>query len=108
MQSLSGISILADQTEVAVDFCNPVANSGRYEMVFSLCLPDESGAGYELLYTSGRVPPGLHLHEITLSRSLAPGSYDALLCVQPYRMDGEQTAMSRVDMKITLTAQEAP
>lgn len=44
--------------------------------------------GYEVLYKSGLVEAGNHIQKITLSRGLAEGTYDAIIFVQPYRMDG--------------------
>lgn len=92
------ISIPADETEVAVDFPNPEANAGRYYLTFQLRLK-ETG---EVLYTSGLVEPGLHIQKITLSRPLEAGTYAAVVHVQPYRMDENQTPTNNANMETTL------
>jgi flagellar basal body-associated protein FliL len=99
------ITIAADQTDIIVDFYNPEANEDLYYLTFELRLPDESEQGYEVLYTSGLVEPGLHLQQISLSRSLAAGEYDAVIHVQPYRMDEDCTPTNNADMNTQLIAQ---
>jgi hypothetical protein len=99
------ITIPAGQTEVAVDFYNPEANADQYYLTFELRLTDDSEQGYETLYTSGLVEPGLHIQKITLSHALSAGEYDAVVHVQPYRMDEAQTATNNADMKTTLIVQ---
>lgn len=98
----SSIDIPADTTEVIVDFFNPEENEGKYSLTFELRLLDESEQGYEVLYTSGLVDPGLHIQTINLSRGLEAGTYDAIIHVQPYRMDEAQTATNNADMRTQL------
>lgn len=81
------ITIPANETDVTVDFYNPEENEDLYYLTFELRLPDENG-GYEVLYSSGLVKAGNHIQKITLSHELAEGTYDAVVFVQPYRMDG--------------------
>lgn len=81
------IVIPPNTTEVTVDFYNPEQNEGLYYLTFELRLPDGNG-GYEVLYKSGLIEAGNHIQKITLSRGLAEGTYDAVIFVQPYRMDG--------------------
>lgn len=81
------ITIPVNETEVTVDFYNPEQNAGLYYLTFELRLPDGNG-GYEVLYKSGLIEAGNHIQKITLSRGLAEGTYDAIIFVQPYRMDG--------------------
>lgn len=81
------ITIPANKAEVTVDFYNPEQNKNLYYLTFELRLPDGNG-GYEVLYKSGLVEAGNHIQKITLSRGLAEGTYDAIIFVQPYRMDG--------------------
>lgn len=81
------ITIPVNETEVTVDFYNPEQNKDLYYLTFELRLPDGNG-GYEVLYKSGLVEAGNHIQKITLSRGLAEGTYDAIIFVQPYRMDG--------------------
>ena len=81
------ITIPVNETEVTVDFYNPEQNKDLYYLTFELRLPDGNG-GYEVLYKSGLIEAGNHIQNITLSRGLAEGTYDAIIFVQPYRMDG--------------------
>lgn len=96
------LRIPKNEKEVTVDFYNPEANEGQYSMTFELRLPDESEQGYEVLYKSGLINPGLHIQNITLSRELDEGVYNATIHVQPYRMNEEKTATNNADMKTQL------
>lgn len=96
------LNIPEHKKDVAVDFYNPEANKNRYQLTFELRLPDDSEQGYEVLYKSGLVDPGLHIQNITLSRELDAGTYDATIHVQPYRMDEEKTATNNADMQTQL------
>lgn len=96
------ITIASNQTNVAVDFYNPEANADYYDLTFELRLLDDSEEGYEVLYTSGLVEPGLHLQKIDLTRGLPAGEYDAVIHVQPYLMDDTETPTNNADIKITL------
>lgn len=95
----NSLNIPEHEKEVAVDFYNPEENKGLYHLTFELRLPDESEQGYEVLYKSGLVDPGLHIQNITLSRELDAGIYDATIHVQPYRMDEQKTATNNADMQ---------
>lgn len=81
------ITIPANKTDVTVDFYNPEQNAGLYYLTFELRLPDANG-GYEVLYKSGLIQAGNHIQKITLSHGLAEGIYNAVIFVQPYRIDG--------------------
>lgn len=96
------LNIPKNKKEVAVDFYNPEENDGLYQLTFELRLPDESEQGYEVLYKSGLVDPGLHIQNITLSHELDEGIYDATLHVQPYRMDEQKSATNNADMQTQL------
>lgn len=87
-------------TEITVDFYNPEANKDLYYLTFELRLPEGNG-GYETLYKSGLIEAGNHIQKITLSRGLAEGTYDAVIFVQPYRMDGV-TPTNNAETKIVL------
>lgn len=97
----SSLSIPVNETDVTVDFYNPEENMGQYQLTFELRLPDESEQGYEVLYTSGLIDPGLHVQHITLSRGLEAGVYDAIIHVQPYRMN-EYTTTNNADLQTRL------
>lgn len=99
------ITIPSDETQITVDFFNPKANEGLYYLTFELRLPDDSQQGYEVLYTSGLVEPGLHIQKITLNRPLEAGTYEAVIHVQPYRMDEEKTPTNNADMNTLLIVQ---
>lgn len=96
------LNIPEHKKDVSVDFYNPEENEGLYHLTFELRLPDESEQGYEVLYKSGLVDPGLHIQNITLSRELDAGTYDATIHVQPYRMDEQKTATNNADMQTQL------
>lgn len=96
------ITIPADSAEIAVDFFNPEENKDLYYLTFELRLPDDSEQGYEVLYTSGLVEPGLHIQKINLERTLESGNYNAVIHVQPYRMDENKTATNNADLKTEL------
>ena len=78
------INIPEHATDVSVDFYNPEENSEMYYLTFELRLPNESEDGYEVLYKSGLIDPGLHIQNITLSREIDAGAYDSIVHVQTY------------------------
>lgn len=98
----SSLDIPADTSEITVDFFNPEENAEKYSLTFELRIPDKSEKGYEVLYTSGLVEPGLHIQKINLSRGLDAGVYDATIHVQPYRMDENHTATNNADLQTKL------
>ena len=99
------ITIPADANEIAVDFYNPDENGGFCYLTFELRLIDDSEQGYEVLYTSGLIEPGMYVRTVKLSRGLAAGVYDAVIHVQPYRMDGHLTPTNNADMQTVLKAE---
>ena len=99
--TIAGIGVVtmsANQKEVTVDFYNPQENKDLFYLTFELRIRDDSPQGYEVLYTSGFVEPGKHIYEIELSRGLKKGVYDAVIHVQPYRMDQEMTRTNNADI----------
>ena len=86
---------------VGVNLYNPIENEGWYYLTFKLCLLDKNGEVSEVLYESQLVPPGLYLQDITISRSLAKGEYDAMMHVQPYRID-DLSPTYNADLKMIL------
>ena len=99
------ITIPANADEIAVDFYNPDENDGFCYLTFELRLIDDSEQGYEVLYTSGLIEPGMHVKTAKLSHGLAAGVYDAVIHVQPYRMDGNLTPTNNADMQTVLKAE---
>ena len=96
------ITIPANKKEVSVDFYNPIENAELYYLTFELRLYNGDEQDYEVLYTSGLVAPGKYINRIKLSRELKKGVYDAVIHVQPYRMDDEKTLTNNADLKISL------
>ena len=94
------ITIDAGTTEVYVDFYNPQSNEGKVHMTFELKL---AGTG-EVLYTSRLVRAGDHIKQITLTRALDRGTYDAVLHVQPYTADETMTPTNNADINLKLIA----
>ena len=94
------ITLPANREYVTVDFHNPKENEGLYYLMFELRLLTDDG-GYVSLYKSDAVPPGKHIQSITLNRALSPGTYNAVIHVQPYRMSDE-TPTNNANMKTTL------
>ena len=84
-----------------INLHNPMKNEGWYYLTFKLCLLDKNGAVSEVLYESQLVPPGKYIQDITLSRGLAKGEYNAVMKVQPYRIaDKSPTNNANLKMKI--------
>lgn len=96
------ITIPANQKEVSVDFYNPKENAELFYLTFELRLYDDNEQDYEVLYTSGLVDPGKHIYQITLSHTLEKGVYNAVIHVQPYRMNDEKTLTNNADLRIAL------
>ena len=96
------MTIPANTKEVTVDFYNPEENEGAYYLSFELRLYDDSERGYEVLYTSDLIEPGKHIDWIELSRALEKGVYNAVVHIQPYRMNKEKTLTNNADIKISL------
>ena len=86
-----------------INLHNPIENEDWYYLTFKICLLDANGAVSETLYESQLVPPGLYLQDITISRGLAPGEYNAVMHVQPYRI-ADRTPTYNADMKMTIIA----
>lgn len=96
------MTIPANEREITVDFYNPDENAGLYYLTFELRLCDDSQKGYEVLYTSGLVEPGMRVDHITLSHELEKGVYKAVIHVQPYRMNREMDITNNADMETEL------
>jgi len=72
---------------VGINLYNPIENEGWYYLTYKLCLLDKNGKVSEVLYESQLIPPNNLVKDITLSRGLPKGRYDAVMHVQPYRID---------------------
>ena len=84
-----------------INLYNPIENEDWYYLTFKLCLLNENGEVSEILYESQLVPPGLYLQDISLSRGLKPGIYDAVMKVQPYRI-ADKSQTNNADLRITI------
>lgn len=92
-----------DTTEIAVDFYNPTENAGYYYLTYELRLLNDSAQGYEVLYKSGLIEPGKHIYKVTLSRGLPLGEYQAVMHVQPYKMNSAKTPTNNMNSNLKLT-----
>lgn len=99
------ITLPAGVTEAATTLKNPEANEGWYYLTFEMRLPtvdEETGEeSYEVLFTTGLIPPGQYCNQVTLTRALEPGEYNVILHVQPYRMSGK-TPTNNADTETVL------
>ena len=93
-----------NQTDIVVDFYNPDKNKDKYYLVFELRLITgaDQNKDYEVLYKSGLVEPGKHIQRITLSKSFEKGEYNAVMFVQPYKMDGTLTPTNNLNSVLKL------
>ncbi len=94
--------VRAGRREETVRFYNPKENAGLYYLSFELRLYESDGQDYEVLYTSGLVEPGQSVNKAKFSRELEKGVYDAVIHVQPCRMNEEKTLTNNADIKIRL------
>lgn len=99
------ITLPAGVTEAATTLKNPEANEGWYYLTFEMRLPTvdkETGEeSYEVLFTTGLIPPGQYCNQVTLTRALEPGEYHVILHVQPYRMS-DKTPTNNADTETVL------
>ena len=94
------VTIPPNVTDITVDFKNPIANKDKYYQTFELRLLNDSEQGYEVLYKSGNVEAGKAIKNITIAHGLEEGEYDAIIHVQPYRMDGTSVNNANLKLKI--------
>ena len=99
------ITLPAGVTEAATTLKNPEANEGWYYLTFEMRLPtvdEETGEeSYEVLFTTGLIPPGQYCNQVTLTRALEPGEYNVILHVQPYRIS-DKTPTNNADTETLL------
>lgn len=99
------ITLPAGVTEAQVTLQNPDANADWYYLTFELRLPtvDEATGeeSYEVIFTTGLIPPGQYCNKVTLTRTLEPGEYTATVHVQPYRIS-DQSPTNNADMETLL------
>ena len=99
------ITLPAGVTEAATTLKNPDANADWYYLTFEMRLPtvdEETGEeSYEVLFTTGLIPPGQYCNQVTLTRALEAGEYNVILHVQPYRMS-DKTPTNNADTETVL------
>lgn len=102
------ITLPAGVTEAATTLKNPEANADWYYLTFEMRLPtvdEETGAeSYEVLFTTGLIPPGQYCNKVTLTRALEQGEYNVILHVQPYRIS-DKTPTNNADMETVLVVE---
>ncbi len=99
------MTLPAGVTEAQTAMQNPAENEGLYYLTFELRLPavDEATGeeGYEVIFTTGLIPPGQYCNKVNLNRALEPGEYPAVVHVQPYRIS-DQSPTNNADMETVL------
>lgn len=93
------ITLPADTKDVAVAFLNPEDNPCYF--TFELVLTDTQ----ETLYTSKLVPPGKAITQITLSRALAAGEYNAVIKISTTSLEDGVSAMNGAEVETVLIVQ---
>lgn len=92
------ITIPADTADVTVALVNPEGNPCYF--TFELVLTDTD----EVLYTSKMVPPGQMVSDITLSRALPAGEYNATIRITTASLE-DGSAMNGANVETVLIAQ---
>lgn len=92
------IALPANTKDVKVALLNPEGNSCYFK--FELVLDDTN----EVLYTSKLVPPGKAITNITLSRALAAGEYDATIRITTTSIQ-DNSAMNGANVETKLIVQ---
>lgn len=92
------IAIPAETRDVSVALLNPEGNPCYF--TFELVLRDTE----EVLYTSKLVPPGQAIYEITLSRPLEAGEYDAVIRLSTTSVE-DGSAMNGANIETVLIVQ---
>lgn len=92
------ITLPADTQDVSVALLNPEGNPCYF--TFELVLKDTD----EVLYTSKLVPPGQAIYEITLSRPLTAGEYDAVIRISTTSLE-DGSAMNGANVETVLIVQ---
>lgn len=99
---ITSMSVKAGSDRLVTGFYNPVENKDRYYLTFQLWA--EINGKNELLYTSGLVEPGNSIYEIKLDKTLEKGTYNAVIHIQPYRMNKDLTPTNNADIKAVIKA----
>lgn len=89
------ITLPANQTAVTMALLNPEGNPCYF--TFELVLKDTE----EVLYTSGLVPPGQMISDLTLSRALPAGEYPATIRISTTSLE-DGSAMNGANVETLL------
>lgn len=92
------IILPANQKDVTAAFLNPEGNPCYF--TFELALRDTD----EVLYTSKLVPPGQVISNITLSRALSAGEYNAVIRISTTSLE-DGSAMNGANVETVLIVQ---
>ena len=92
------ITISADTKDVTMNLQNPEGNPCYF--TFEIALNDTG----EVLYTSKLVPPGQAIYEITLSRPLTAGEYNAVIRISTTSL-ADGSAMNGANVETVLVVQ---
>ena len=84
--------------EADVSLHNPESIQGYYDLSFTLKLVDSG----EVLFSTGTIKPGYKCPHVTLTKELEPGEYEAIMFVQPYLQDEDQTPTNNAELEILL------
>lgn len=127
MMSFPSVDIDADTKDVWVYFPNSEKNEGWYDLAFTLwaAIPvdaieegiettvltrvneetgEEEEVVYAKLFSSGLVPAGYCLQEVTMNQGVPEGSYSAILTAQPYDVATGQPTPNSGSAYVTLNA----
>ncbi len=91
------MAIEANSREVSVNLVNPEGNQCYFVISIALNGTDE------VIYESKLIPPGKGLYKITLTRPMAPGTYDAQIRYEAYDL-ASQSRLNGAVVNFTLNA----
>ncbi len=94
------IRLEADREEVSANLLNPSDNEGRYNLTFTITIDGED----EPITVTGLIPPGKSALQLTLSKALPAGTYNATVLIQPYRIS-DGSAANNAEIKTTLVVE---
>ena len=94
------INISANETSVDVNLKNPDENEDKYDLAFTITLDGED----EPIAETGLIPAGKSALKLKLAKPLEPGTYEATVLVQPYRVD-DQSKTNNAEIKTVIIAE---
>ena len=94
------INVGANETIVDVNLKNPEENEGKYDLAFTITLDGED----EPIAETGHIPAGKSALKLKLAKPLEPGTYEATVLVQPYRVD-DQSKTNNAEIRTVIIAE---